>query len=74
MNAAVEYMRPLSDVVVTHVAFRCGCVRTLSDGDTMLANCPIHKENMVSFTEEKAAQAEARKARLPSPYPRWQGQ
>jgi len=37
---------------VTHVVFRCGCVRSLRTGETMLANCPFHKENMLSFTEE----------------------
>lgn len=37
---------------VTHVAFRCGCTRSLKEADSMLGNCPIHKEIMTSFMEE----------------------
>ena len=53
MNAVAEYMSPLTEEKVVHVAFRCGCVRTIRNGMTMLNNCPIHKENMTSFTEER---------------------
>jgi hypothetical protein len=55
MNAVVADMYPLADERVTHVAFRCGCVRSLREGDAMPASCPEHKEAMVSFTAERVS-------------------
>lgn len=65
MNAVVADMYPLIDERVTHVAFRCGCVRTLRAGDAMLANCPQHQELMISFTEESLADPVELKAPRP---------
>lgn len=50
------------DVIVTHIAYRCGCVRTYGEGDTPKATCPDHGAGQVSFTRERQTRKELPRA------------
>ncbi len=41
------------DVIVIHIAYRCGCTRTYGEGETPKATCPEHGAGQVSFTRER---------------------
>jgi len=53
LTMITQLLTKLSEpVVLRHVAYRCGCVRTFDGKEATPGMCPEHKAGMTSHTEE----------------------
>ena len=53
-NMMTEMLKVLAeDVVVIHVAYQCGCVKTFGLDEVPVNTCPTHGAAMQSHTRER---------------------